>query len=122
MFSLDPGTGAFTQLHSFTASGDGQYPEQTDLIAVNGTLFGTTVGGGAYNNCNLRGAGCGTVFSLDLGTGAETVLYSFCQQDNCADGANPLAGLTDVRGMLYGTTFEGDVAYGGAVFALKPKR
>jgi hypothetical protein len=34
----------------------------------------------------------------------ETVLYSFCTQQNCTDGANPTDSLISVNGTLYGTT------------------
>jgi len=35
----------------------------------------------------------------------EKVLYSFCSQSNCTDGANPDAGvIQDAKGNLYGTT------------------
>jgi uncharacterized repeat protein (TIGR03803 family) len=71
---------------------------------VNDLLYGTTSQGDGNTNCY---DGCGTVFSIDLGTGTETVLYSFCSQPNCADGANPLDSLIDVNGTLYGTTFVG---------------
>jgi hypothetical protein len=49
----------------------------------------------------------------------ENVLYSFCRQQNCADGAVPgQGGLIDVKGTLYGTTAIGG-AYGeGTVFRL----
>jgi uncharacterized repeat protein (TIGR03803 family) len=100
---------------------DGAYP-LAGLIAVKGTLYGTTVGGG-ITNCN--GYGCGTVFSIDPSTGAENVLYSFCAEENCADGANPYAGLIDVKGTLYGTTFEGGAGFQsnefGTAFALDLK-
>ena len=43
------------------------------LINFNGTLYGTTMSGGA--NCSSSG-GCGTVFTITT-SGAETVLYSF---------------------------------------------
>ena len=66
--------------------------------------------------------GCGTVFSLDPNTGAEKVLHSFCSQQNCTDGQSPYAGLIDVNGVLFGTTYGGG-AYGfGTVFALRQKR
>ena len=32
---------------------------------------------------------CGTVYSIDPSSGVETVLYSFCRDQNCADGAIP---------------------------------
>src|ERR1700721_2796264 len=59
---------------------DGEAPTG-GLIDVNGTLYGTTAWG---PNCPKVGtAGCGTVFSIDPTTRAETVLYAFCTQQNC---------------------------------------
>ena len=115
VFSLDPGTGTEQVVYSFCSKqkcADGQFPD-ANLINVNGTLYGTTQRGGAKKG--------GTVFSLDPDTGAQTVVYSFCSQQNCADGQFPLAGLIDVNGTLYGTTFAGGAnkSY-GAVFALDP--
>jgi len=103
VFSLDPNSGAETVLHSFGNGTDGGYPG-AGLTAVNGMLNGTTSGGG-ISGCG--GPGCGTVFSIDPATGAEQVIYSFCSQQNCADGANPNATLIDVLGTLYGTTDTG---------------
>ena len=121
VFSLDPGTGTEKVLYSFcsqTNCTDGANPFAS-LIDVNGTLYGTTSAGGG-TGCG--GSGCGTVFSIDPGTGAETVLYSFCSQANCTDGANPEAALIAVRGNLYGTTYAGGASGYGTVFVLKPKR
>jgi uncharacterized repeat protein (TIGR03803 family) len=109
-FSLDLGTGAETVLHSFAGGTDGAYPDGS-LIDVKGTLYGTTETGGTITG--------GTVFSIDLGSGAETVLYSFCSRSNCSDGQFPLAGLIDVRGTLYGTTEVGGTGCGcGTVFSV----
>jgi hypothetical protein len=44
------------------------------------------------------------VSAADAVTYKEKVLYSFCSQTNCTDGAHPTAGLIDVNGILYGTT------------------
>ena len=44
----------------------------------------------------------------------ETVLYSFCSEGvsgGCADGAYPYAGLINVGGVLYGTTYWGGAGY-----------
>jgi len=50
-----------------------------------------------------------------------TVLYSFCSQQNCADGSRPVAGLTiDIHGALYGTTNQGGATNNGAAFKLAP--
>lgn len=73
-------------------------------------MYGTTFAGGANNS--------GSIFSLNLSTGAETVLYSF---QGGSDGANPGAGLVDVNGTLYGTTKYGGANGAGTVFSLNPQ-
>ena len=92
---------------------DGADPA-ADLTDVNGTLYGTTYAGGAY--------GEGTVCSVDSVTGAETVLHMFGQG---TDGQAPAAGVIDLNGTLYGTTFFGGAGCQsgggcGAVFAIDP--
>jgi len=106
------GKGGEKVLHSFGSGTDGQNP-YAGVTDVKGKLYGTTVKGGT--------AGNGTVFSVDPKTGAETVLYSFCSQQNCTDGSEPFGNLITVKGTLYGTTFEGGTTDSGTVFALDPK-
>jgi len=82
-------SGAETVLHSFkSGSGDGKDP-RAGLIEVDGTLYGTTLLGGA--SCY-----CGTVFKVTP-SGAETVLHRFAGEP---DGASPDAGLLNVTGTL----------------------
>ena len=133
IFSLDPTTDVETVLHSFAGGSDGALPLAA-LIDVNGKLYGTTSEGGTQNSSCYTG-GCGTVFSLDLTTGKEKVLYAFCQQQNCADGQTPQANLIHVNRILYGTTQYGGVngssrrrgdlgctgSNCGIVFSLDPK-
>jgi uncharacterized repeat protein (TIGR03803 family) len=85
-------------LHSFGNGSDGLDPT-AGLIAVNGTLYGTTSEGG-------QNIDCGTVFSVTP-AGSERVLHDFGVTSG--DGCGPAAALIVVRGTLYGTT-----AYGGA--------
>jgi uncharacterized repeat protein (TIGR03803 family) len=106
VFSITP-SGKETVLHTFSGGGDGERPAAA-LLNVNGTLYGTTSIGGAYDY--------GTVFSITL-SGRETVLYSF---KGGQDGADPYSGLSYVNGRFYGTTSDGG-AYGkGTVFSITP--
>jgi uncharacterized repeat protein (TIGR03803 family) len=109
-FALNPTTGAKTVLHSFgSIPGDGTAPAAR-LINVGGMLYGTTAGGGAV--------GAGTVFKIDPATGTETVLYAFT---GGSDSREPLAGLIEMGGTLYGTAY-GNTFFNdyGAVFAINP--
>ncbi len=123
VFALNPSTGAEKVLYSFCSKqncADGQAP-YASLINVDGSLFGATAGGGNDNKtCFLTS--CGTIFAIDPNTGAERTVYAFCRQPNCTDGATPVAGLIDVKGVLYGTTENGGAScqYCGTVFALNP--
>jgi uncharacterized repeat protein (TIGR03803 family) len=85
-------------------------------------LYGTTLYGGANS--------WGTVFEISS-SGNETILYNFCSEENCSDGAQPNAGLVaDDAGNLYGTTNTGGDASSvcskyndvgcGTVFELSP--
>ena len=117
IFSLDPATGEETVLYSFCGGdapcADGDLPSG-GLIDVDGTLYGATDRGGT--NCQSS-TGCGTLFALDLNTGVETTLYSFCSQQNCADGDEPSSGLIAINGMLYGATVKGGAFHdSGTVF------
>jgi uncharacterized repeat protein (TIGR03803 family) len=106
-------SGTETMLYRFKAgSRDGTQPF-ANLINVGGTLYGTTLGGGASHD--------GTVFKIST-SGDESVLYSF--KGYPSDGQAPLAGLIEVNGKLYGTTSEGGAKCAqsrrgcGVVFAL----
>jgi uncharacterized repeat protein (TIGR03803 family) len=107
-------SGTESVLHSFAGyPTDGAYPQAT-LVDVNGTLYGTTEGGGT--DC-LTFSGCGTVFSITK-SGSERVLYSF---KGGKDGEFPWASLIDVNGTLYGTTAYGGANDDGTVFSVSTK-
>ncbi len=104
---------SYQVLHSFGSSAsDGESPYAA-LLDLNGTLYGTTAGGGSHAQ--------GTVFAIKT-DGKEHVLYSF--GSSSSDGEYPYASLTAVNGTLYGTTNEGGAsgAYGkhgfGTVFSV----
>jgi uncharacterized repeat protein (TIGR03803 family) len=90
------GTG-YKTLDRFSGGANGGKPIGTQLLDVNGALYGTTSSGGAND--------LGTIFKITT-AGKETVLYSF---KGGADGSGPRGGLIDVNDTLYGTT-----RYGGA--------
>jgi uncharacterized repeat protein (TIGR03803 family) len=120
VFKLTP-KGKETVLYTFCAQSncaDGSSPYAGLVFDQKGNLYGTTYWGGDPRNE-------GVVFKLTP-KGKETVLYSFCWQDDCTDGAHPEAGLLfDQKGNLYGTTYVGGASgcngdCGGAVVKLTP--
>lgn len=91
-------------LYSFQGGNDGAEPDAGLIADAAGNFYGTTLWGG---NTACNGIGCGTIFKL-APDGTETVLYRFCSEANCTDGATPAASLVmDVKGNLYGTTSAG---------------
>jgi uncharacterized repeat protein (TIGR03803 family) len=114
------GQAKYKVLYSFgTNPNDGSAPNGGLVFDGAGNIYGTTPLGGSV--CSSE---CGTVFELSPsgnGTWTETVVYDFCQQTACADGANPGAGLIiDSGGNLYGTTVLGGMHGAGTVFELSP--
>jgi uncharacterized repeat protein (TIGR03803 family) len=108
--------GVYSPIYKFgSQSGDGFAPEAGPIIDAGGNLYGTTASGGTGES--------GTVFKLSPGTNwTETVLYDFCSESGCIDGATPWAPvIMDAAGNLYGTTYGGG-ANGdhGTVFELTP--
>ncbi|MGB8909654.1 MAG: choice-of-anchor tandem repeat GloVer-containing protein [Candidatus Cybelea sp.] len=103
VFSITPG-GKEKVLHYFGSygSGDGSDPD-APLIAVKGTLYGTTWTGGR-NFCPQSGYPfrCGTVFTVTL-AGIEKVLYDFFRKRT--DASSPRAGIIHVGRTFYGTTY-----------------
>jgi hypothetical protein len=117
----------FAPLYAFTGFPDGYVPASRLTIGANGSLYGTTLYGGAMN---ISG---GVVFNLQPPVHnsnrtdppwKQTVLYTF---GNPLDGNNPWGEIVfDQEGNLYGTTFGGGVAcsfgyYCGTVYDLTPR-
>jgi uncharacterized repeat protein (TIGR03803 family) len=104
VFSLD-NTLKETVLYRFGGA-DGDSPRAGLVMDERGSLYGTTLSGGFYNQ--------GTVFKIDKG-GKLSVLHSF---NFWVDGACPCSSLhLDSAGNLYGVTFDGGGGE-GAVFKL----
>jgi len=124
VFSFKLPNGPETVLYSFCGQSncaDGEHP-RAGVISFHNMLYGTTQFGGGSADC------CGTLFSVNPMTGAETVLHTF--QGAPADGAYPWAGVIVGVGaivsgyhrgadyMLFGTTAGGGAHQnGGTVFS-----
>jgi uncharacterized repeat protein (TIGR03803 family) len=114
----ESGAGQYREklIHVFCQDGgaichDGAFPHAGLLMDAAGNLYGTTAFGGTIRDAGL-------VFALTPDAGgarwAETVLYRFCAERNCTDGAVPKAPLVmDGAGNLYGTASD-------VVFELTP--
>jgi uncharacterized repeat protein (TIGR03803 family) len=106
--------GAWTETvrHAFTGGSDGAGPDAGLIADSKGTLFGTTLAGGASN--------VGTIFLLTPPANAfevwrEAVLYAFTGGSN---GSYPSGLIADSNGNLYGTTETGGASDAGTVFEL----
>jgi len=105
IFRITP-SGTITALHSFSSL-DGANPTAGLTPDTDGSLYGTTYAGGAYN--------AGTVFKL-APDGTFTSLYSFTGGD---DGSNCYGGLLLASdGNLYGTTEQGGAFGLGTVYRI----
>jgi uncharacterized repeat protein (TIGR03803 family) len=104
----------FTRLYNFSGP-DGAGPASTLVQGLDGSFYGTTAIGGAYNQ--------GSVFKTTV-DGTLTTLYSFCSQTNCPDGEFPAGALLlGSDGNFYGTTPSGGLPLldsGGTIFRITP--
>lgn len=107
VYEITP-SGTERVIYSFKGAPDGAGP-QAGLVAVNGTLYGTTASGGQSNE--------GTAYKVTT-AGTEQVLHNFTGV--APDGSDPLGGLVNLNGELYGTTFYGGNHGDGIVFKIKP--
>lgn len=93
-------------IYQFAGTPDGWFPLAGLVVAADGTLYGTTDGGGANN--------FGTVYSLTKAHGvwSEQILHNFNLDGT--DGINPVVGLTaDAKGNLYGPAVNGGSTLSG---------
>ena len=96
IFSFNLDTGAIYQLYQFEGRPDAAPGPQGSLTLLGSVLYGLSGDGGAN--------GDGAIFSYNLTTNIENVIYSF---KGGADGDEPLGSLTIVGHILYGTTAAG---------------
>jgi uncharacterized repeat protein (TIGR03803 family) len=97
LFEFDPATGSNQKILDFYVATGGINPTGNLVQGTNGKLYGTTSGGGSYNQ--------GVLFEYDRVTGTYTKRIDF---DGAAKGANPYGGLhSGANGKLYGMTTNG---------------
>lgn len=100
VYTVTP-SGAYHTLHSFAGSPDGcrpYAPPYADFVKSLGYIYGTTSEGGIGH----RSGSGGTIFRVDVASGAEKVLYKFGA--SAGDGVRPDGFLHLVGGAFYGTT------------------
>ena len=107
VFRMTP-AGQVSVLHAFAGGADdGATPRGGMVLAANGFLYGTTLCGGVARKTN----GCGgTIYRVDPRDGHYNLVYRFSPADQ------PQAALTELDGVLYGTTSAGGDAHHGTIF------
>jgi uncharacterized repeat protein (TIGR03803 family) len=117
IFKFDPAMKVLKTLYSFKDQNDGGVPEGGLVFdATHSTVFGTTVAGGDFADCQN---GCGTIYKFMLASKTLTPLHAFRSIAN--DGADSTAGMVvDSAGVLYGVTANGGANGVGIVFKLDP--
>ncbi len=119
----------FNPIYNFQGTYDGSAPWAPVIFGPDGTLYGTTIGGGYFNGEYCRGGGCGVVFRLrppattppsPFTPWSESVRHAF--QGPPSDGNQPIYGnlMFDAAGNIYGTTHFGGPSDSGSVFKLTP--
>jgi uncharacterized repeat protein (TIGR03803 family) len=107
IFSYDLSKDKEIDIHDFGKIFDGTNPEGSLIQAGNGLLYGLTYTGGIYDP--------GTIFSYNISTDSETVLYSFKEFN---DGYNPVGSLIQANdSMLFGVTVVGGTNSTGTIFS-----
>jgi uncharacterized repeat protein (TIGR02543 family) len=105
--------GVESTIYAFTSRTEGFDPSGLLARDSAGNLYGTTYGGGAYDE---SGSYLGTVFKISP-SGTKTTLYSFGQSAN--DGETPYGSvILDSSGNLYGTTEYGGAYGDGTLFRI----
>jgi len=138
VFRLSPTSSgwAFSNLHSFGGGTDGQSPNAGVIFGTDGSLYGSTAGGGVVWPSLHAAAYTGTIYKLSPPSDCSTVscywtksiLYKFM---GGSDGGLPGVGnlVFDAAGNLYGVTVHGGNLGGdcsntgcGTVFELMPSQ
>jgi uncharacterized repeat protein (TIGR03803 family) len=109
VFAFNPKTGKEKTIYAFKNNNSDACFPYASLIRFNGKLYGTTDAGATLD--------LPTVFSIDLKTHAEQLVFQFT---NRAQGAVVNQSLVESNGLLYGTAQLGGAHDYGDVFAVDP--
>lgn len=104
VFSLNTDGTGFTNLHTFSGGGGGDYP-WNGMVLSGSTLYGSTA--------DAPGPGLGTIFAIGTDGTGFTTLYGFSGGD---DGAYLQGGLLLSGNSLYGTAQSGGSSGSGTVY------
>lgn len=105
IYKVQPNGTNFSVIHQFNKT-DGLSPSAA-LVRDGTTLYGTTLGGGQFLQ--------GTIFKVNTDGSGFTTLFDF---EYVATGGYPLGPLLSDGAVLYGTTSQGGVNFGGTVFKI----
>lgn len=105
LYKWTPSSGAYQVVYHFGSGTAAATPSGPMLLATDGNVYGTSLGGGA--------CGQGTIYKLAPSTGAVSVLYSLCT----TDGTSAMTGVIQASdGALYGTAYTGGPGGYGTLF------
>jgi uncharacterized repeat protein (TIGR03803 family) len=109
IFQVNASTGAITTLVDFanstTGVNRGANPEAALVSDGAGNFWGTTYAGGTL--------GQGTIFEVNMSTGAITTVFDFTGATGAVPGAESMSFLLPVQNGFYGTTLAGGVTASG---------
>ncbi len=109
IYKVNKDGSAYTIIHNFTGSPDGQQPQGRLLQTSSGAIYGTTFFGGSSTQP-------GVAFCLNPDGTGYWLLHVF---GGTGDGRGPSCGLTEAsNGLLYGVTGQGGSASSGTIFRM----
>jgi uncharacterized repeat protein (TIGR03803 family) len=110
IFQVNATTGVITTFVDFanstTGANRGGFPRASLVSDGTGNLWSTTYQGGAF--------GKGTIFEINVSTGAITTVFDFTNASGAVPGAAPVGALLLTQDGFYGTASMGGVTAGGA--------
>jgi uncharacterized repeat protein (TIGR03803 family) len=113
VFRIAPDGSDYSLIHSFVGGGTDGADPCSPLLVLDAALVGMTSSFGGPDSPDY-----GTVFRVDLDGSGFVLLHTF--ERAVSAGASPMGSLTELNGLLYGTTAGGGTSASGTVFGVKP--